>query len=71
MPKQKTRRATAKRFKVTKSGKIKMNHAFRRHILTKKTPKRKRGLRALALNRCLVAQIRYFFALFDFSIFLL
>ena len=46
MPKQKTRRATAKRFKVTKSGKIKMNHAFRRHILTKKTTKYKRGLRA-------------------------
>ena len=45
MPKQKTRRATAKRFKVTKSGKIKMNHAFRRHILTKRTTKYKRGLR--------------------------
>lgn len=43
--KQKTHRGAAKRFSVTKSGKIKMNHAFRRHILTKKTTKYKRGLR--------------------------
>jgi large subunit ribosomal protein L35 len=45
MPKMKTNRAAAKRFKVTKSGRIKYNHANRRHILTKKSSKRKRQLR--------------------------
>ena len=43
--KQKTHRGAAKRFKVTKSGKVKINHAFRRHILTKKSTKYKRGMR--------------------------
>lgn len=46
MPKQKTRSAVAKRFKVTKSGAVKSNKMNRRHILTKKTTKRKRQLRA-------------------------
>jgi len=45
MPKMKTNRGTAKRFKVKKSGKIKRKAAFRSHILTKKSPKRKRNLR--------------------------
>ncbi|MCD4795674.1 MAG: 50S ribosomal protein L35 [Candidatus Cloacimonetes bacterium] len=45
MPKLKTRRAVAKRFKVTSSGKLKRSHAFAGHILTKKTAKRKRNLR--------------------------
>ncbi len=45
MPKIKTHRGAAKRFKVTKNGKVKMAHANRSHILTKKTTKRKRGLR--------------------------
>ncbi|MDP4178864.1 MAG: 50S ribosomal protein L35 [Bacillota bacterium] len=45
MPKMKTRRAAAKRFKLTGSGKIKRAKAFRSHILTKKTSKRKRNLR--------------------------
>ena len=45
MPKLKTHRGAAKRFKVSKGGKIKMNHVNRRHILTKKTTKYKRGLR--------------------------
>ena len=45
MPKLKTHRGAAKRFSLTKSGKVKMNHANRRHILTKKTTKHKRGLR--------------------------
>jgi len=45
MPKIKTHRASAKRFRVTKTGKIKMNHAFTSHILTKKSTKRKRNLR--------------------------
>ena len=38
-------RSFAKRFSVTKNGKIKMNHAYRSHILTKKSTKRKRLLR--------------------------
>ena len=41
----KTHRGAAKRFNVTKNGKVKMNKAFRRHILNKKTTKRKRNLR--------------------------
>ena len=41
----KTHRGAAKRFNLTKNGKVKKNHAGRRHILTKKTTKRKRGLR--------------------------
>ena len=45
MPKMKTRRAAAKRFKLTGSGKIKRAKAFRSHILTKKSSKRKRNLR--------------------------
>ena len=45
MPKMKTNRAAAKRFKITKSGRIKYNKANRRHILTKKSSKRKRQLR--------------------------
>ena len=43
--KQKTHRGAAKRFKKTKSGKIKRSSAYKRHILTKKRPKRKRHLR--------------------------
>ena len=46
MPKMKTNRAAAKRFKFTGSGKVKINKAFRRHILTKKSRKTKRHLRA-------------------------
>ncbi len=45
MPKLKTNRSAAKRFKITKSGKIKKVSAGRRHILGKKTRKRKRQLR--------------------------
>ncbi|KAA3601403.1 MAG: 50S ribosomal protein L35 [Calditrichaeota bacterium] len=44
MPKMKTNSAAKKRFKVTASGKIKRKHAFTKHILTKKSPKRKRNL---------------------------
>jgi len=46
MPKMKTNRGAAKRFKVKKSGKIKRKSAFRSHLLTKKSQKRKRHLRA-------------------------
>lgn len=45
MPKLKTNKAAAKRFKITKTGKIKKVAAGRRHILTKKTRKLKRKLR--------------------------
>ncbi len=45
MPKMKTNRGAAKRFKMTGSGKIKRSKAFSSHILTKKSTKRKRGLR--------------------------
>ena len=46
MPKMKTVKGAAKRFKIKKSGKIKRGAAFRSHILTKKSPKRKRQLRS-------------------------
>jgi large subunit ribosomal protein L35 len=45
MPKMKTNRGAAKRFRKTKSGKIKRNRANKRHILTKMSSKRKRQLR--------------------------
>lgn len=45
MPKMKTNRAAAKRFKVTGTGKLKRNKAYKRHILTKKSAKLKRNLR--------------------------
>ncbi|HCJ57703.1 50S ribosomal protein L35 [bioreactor metagenome] len=45
MPKMKTHRASAKRFSFTKSGKVKRAKAFKQHILTKKTSKRRRNLR--------------------------
>ena len=45
MPKMKTHSGTAKRFRVTGSGKIMRAKAYKSHILTKKTTKRKRGLR--------------------------
>ena len=45
MGKQKSHKATAKRFSVTKGGKVKYNQSLRRHKLGIKTPKRKRQLR--------------------------
>ena len=45
MPKMKTHRGTAKRFRVTGSGKIMRSKAFKSHILTKKSQKRKRNFR--------------------------
>ncbi|MFN8210918.1 MAG: 50S ribosomal protein L35 [Bacteroidales bacterium] len=44
MPKVKTNPGAKKRFSLTGSGKIKRKHAFKSHILTKKTTKRKRNL---------------------------
>jgi large subunit ribosomal protein L35 len=49
MPKMKTNRSAAKRFRLTARGKVRRNQAFVRHILTKKTRKRKRNLRSTAL----------------------
>ena len=48
MPKMKTKTAAAKRFKVRSSGSVKRSHAFKRHILTKKSTKTKRQLRESA-----------------------
>jgi large subunit ribosomal protein L35 len=44
MPKMKTKSSAKKRFTITGSGKIKRKHAFKSHILTKKSKKRKRNL---------------------------
>jgi large subunit ribosomal protein L35 len=45
MPKMKTNKSVAKRFKITGKGKVKRGQAFKSHILTKKSAKRKRNLR--------------------------
>ncbi|SFA78525.1 LSU ribosomal protein L35P [Acetitomaculum ruminis DSM 5522] len=50
MPKMKTKKSAAKRFKVTGTGKLKRNKAYRRHILTKKSPKTKRNLRKAVIT---------------------
>jgi large subunit ribosomal protein L35 len=49
MPKMKSKSGAAKRFRALGSGKFKRTHAFLRHILTKKTTKRKRQLRGMAV----------------------
>lgn len=49
MPKMKTHKGAAKRFSVTGSGKVKRYKAFKSHILTKKSSKRKRNLRRAGL----------------------
>lgn len=49
MPKMKTHRGAAKRFKKTGTGKLKRAKAFRSHILTKKSSKRKRNLRKTSI----------------------
>ncbi|MFZ4577419.1 MAG: 50S ribosomal protein L35 [Myxococcota bacterium] len=59
MPKIKTRRAAAKRFKVTGSGRIKCGSAYRRHILVTKSTKRKRQLRSpTTLDRTMVGSVK-------------
>lgn len=59
MTKLKTNRSAAKRFTVTGGGKVKRNHANMRHILTKKSPKRKRQLRqSTTVTSCHVKAIR-------------
>lgn len=49
MPKIKTHSGAKKRFKLTATGKVKRAHAFKSHILNKKTTKRKRNLRKTAV----------------------
>ena len=49
MPKLKSNSGAKKRFKVTKNGKIKCDHAYKSHILNKKTTKRKRNLRKVVV----------------------
>ena len=49
MPKMKTNAGAKKRFKLTGTGKIKRKHAFKSHILTKKSTKRKRSLTHIGL----------------------
>ena len=50
MPKMKTSKSAAKRFKVTGTGKLKRAKAYKSHILTKKSAKRKRNLRKPAMT---------------------
>ena len=50
MPKLKTKKAAAKRFQKTGTGKLKRNKAYKSHILTKKTTKRKRNLRKATIT---------------------
>jgi large subunit ribosomal protein L35 len=58
MPKMKSKRGAAKRFKVRGSGSIKRAGAYKRHILTKKTTKRKRQMRRRSgVNQSNKAQI--------------
>jgi large subunit ribosomal protein L35 len=45
VPKQKTRKAISGRVKLTKSGKVKRGHMMTRHLLSSKSPKRRRRLR--------------------------
>ena len=59
MPKIKTHSGAKKRFKTTKSGKVKRAHAYTSHILTKKSTKRKRQLRGAAYaDKTCVAAIK-------------
>ena len=59
MPKLKTNRGAAKRFKITASGRVKRGQSHRRHILTKKSTKRKRHLRSpMSVNKVDTASVR-------------
>ena len=49
VPKMKTHSGAKKRFKLTSKGRVKRSHSLHNHILTKKSPKRKRHLRKAAL----------------------
>ncbi len=59
MPKMKTKKSAAKRFRVRPGGTVKRGQAFKRHILTKKTTKRKRQMRRRsAVNHTNTAAVR-------------
>lgn len=59
MPKIKTHSGAKKRFKLTKNGKVVRAHANKRHILNKKSTKRKRGLRkSVIADSTNVAQVK-------------
>ena len=59
MPKLKSNSAAKKRFKLTKNGKIKYSHVGKRHLLTGKSTKRKRGMRKAGYADCAnVAQVK-------------
>lgn len=59
MPKMKTNRAAAKRFRFTKKGKVKAKRAYMRHILTTKSKKQKRRLRSSkTLSQADLRQVR-------------
>ena len=59
MPKQKTNSGAKKRFSFTGTGKIKRNHAYHSHILTKKTKKQKRNLVGYTLvDKSILKQVR-------------
>jgi large subunit ribosomal protein L35 len=59
MPKMKTKKSAAKRFRVRAGGSIKRGQAFKRHILTKKTTKNKRHLRgAVAVHESDAPSVR-------------
>lgn len=57
MPKMKTNRAAAKRFKKTGTGQLKRNKAYKSHILTKKSQKRKRNLRKATVTDATNAKV--------------
>ncbi|MCL2075477.1 MAG: 50S ribosomal protein L35 [Betaproteobacteria bacterium] len=59
MPKMKTKSGAAKRFRVRPGGSIKCSHAYKRHILTKKSSKVKRQLRGVSsISKCDVDMVR-------------
>lgn len=59
MPKLKTHKGAQKRFKFTKSGKVKYSKAFKRHLLESKSSKRKRQARgAVYLGKCDVREVK-------------
>jgi len=59
LPKQKTHRGAVKRFRLSSKGKVRRGHSNHTHILTKKSTKRKRGLRKIGLvSAAFAKQIR-------------
>ena len=64
MPKMKTNSSAKKRFTITGSGKIKRKHAFKSHILTKKSKKRKRNLTKTGLvHKADVSNVKHLLAM--------